>query len=63
MPVSIQISALAISAIYYLWRDGYVAERREKDCRLRQRVAYMLWAAALHDLRPVEGSPTASNTA
>lgn len=60
MPVSIQISALAISAMYYLWRDGYVAERREKDCCLRQRVAYMLWAAAHHDVLPVEEAPTTS---
>ena len=59
MPVSIQISALAISAIYYLWRDGYVAELRAKDCCLRQRVAYLL-SAALHDVRPVEEPPTTS---
>jgi hypothetical protein len=58
MHVSLQITALAVSAIYYLWRDGYVVGR-QRDCRLRQRVAYMLWAAALHDVRPLEEPPTA----
>jgi hypothetical protein len=55
MHLSLQASALAVSAIYYLWRDVYTA-RRLKDGRLRQRVAYMLWAAALHDPGPAEPS-------
>jgi hypothetical protein len=47
MPLTLQVTALAISAIYYLWRDGYVVQlHREK--RLRERVTYMLWSAALH---------------
>ncbi len=53
MPLlDLQISALAISAIYYLWRDGYSAQLRREQLRrariLRERVAYMLWSAALH---------------
>ena len=55
MHVSLQAFALAVSAIYYLWRDVYIAHRR-KHCRLRQRVAYMLWAAALHDPRSADPS-------
>ncbi len=48
MAFGVQISALAISAIYYLWRDGYVAALHRQR-RLRERVAYMLWMAACHD--------------
>jgi hypothetical protein len=39
------LSALAIAAIYYAWRDGYVAKHRKRQV-LHQRVAYMLWVAA-----------------
>ena len=46
MPVGLQISALAISLIYYTWRDFYVAGLR-RDRLIRHRVAYMLWVAAL----------------
>ena len=50
MPLGLQVSALAISAIYYLWRDGYVNGLRQKQKRrdrlLRERVTYMLWIAA-----------------
>jgi hypothetical protein len=59
MQVSLQASALAVSAIYYLWRDVYAA-RRLRDFRLRQRVAYLLWAAALHDLPPAKPSEPAA---
>ncbi|HEY1375907.1 MAG TPA: hypothetical protein VGF55_03900 [Gemmataceae bacterium] len=52
MPLDLQISALAVSAIYYLWRDGYLAHLRREHVRrqrmLRERVAYMLWSAAQH---------------
>jgi hypothetical protein len=57
MHVSLQLSALAVSAIYYQWRDGYLAHP-QRDYRLRQRVAYLLWSAALHDVRRVEEPPT-----
>jgi hypothetical protein len=58
MHVSVQITALAVSAIYYLWRDVYIADRQKRACCLRQRVAYMLWAAALHDVQPEEPTTT-----
>jgi hypothetical protein len=49
MPLGLQVSALAVSAIYYLWRDGYVAalcqERKRRDRLLRERMTYMLWVA------------------
>ncbi len=39
------LSVLAIAAVYYAWRDGFVRRvRREKV--LRERIAYMLWVAA-----------------
>ena len=49
MPLGLQVSALAVGAIYYLWRDGYAAghyrERLRRERTLRDRVAYMLWIA------------------
>ena len=52
MPLDLQVSALAVAAIYYLWRDAYVAllrrERARRERALRERVAYMLWTAARH---------------
>jgi hypothetical protein len=46
MPViALNLSALAVAALFYLYRDGYVAGlRREK--MLRERVAYLLWNVA-----------------
>jgi hypothetical protein len=38
------IACLAIAALYYTWRDGYV--NRRKRAYARERVAYMLWVAA-----------------
>jgi hypothetical protein len=39
--------ALSVAAIYYAWRDGYHRYRQAQDRKvLRERVAYMLWAAA-----------------
>jgi hypothetical protein len=48
MPLGVQVCALAVAMIYYLWRDGYVAQLR-RERRLRERVAFLLWTAALHD--------------
>jgi len=39
------LATFTIAALYYYWRDVYQAKRR-KERQLRQRVAYMLWAAA-----------------
>jgi hypothetical protein len=47
VPLCLQLSALAVSVIYYAWRDGYVAQLRRQRV-LRERVAYMLWTAARH---------------
>ncbi len=38
------LACLAIAALYYTWRDVY--HHRRKREQLRDRVAYMLWAAA-----------------
>lgn len=43
--ISLNMTALTIAALYYYWRDVYVA-RRARERLLRQRVAAMLWAAA-----------------
>ena len=39
------VAALAIAALYYTWRDK-LAKRSHTGRVLRERVAYMLWAAA-----------------
>lgn len=39
------VAALAIAALYYTWRDKF-AKRVYTSRVLRERVAYMLWAAA-----------------
>jgi hypothetical protein len=39
------VAALAIAALFYLWRDcRHLQSRRER--RLRERVTYMLWIMA-----------------
>lgn len=38
------LACLAIAALYYTYRDVY--QHRRKRAVLRERVAYMLWAAA-----------------
>jgi hypothetical protein len=38
------LACLAIAALYYTWRDVYHLRRQRE--MLRERVAYMLWAAA-----------------
>jgi hypothetical protein len=43
--ITCNLAALTIAAIYYAWRDGYVARLRKQRI-LRERVAYMLWCAA-----------------
>jgi hypothetical protein len=48
MPLGVHVCALAVASIYYLWRDGYVAELR-RERRLCERVAFLLWTAALQD--------------
>ena len=52
MPLDLQVAALAVAALYYLWRDGYAArlrrERARRERALRERVTYMLWIAARH---------------
>jgi hypothetical protein len=40
------LAALAIAALFYLWRDVYHRPRKLNDVQLRERVAYMLWVAA-----------------
>jgi hypothetical protein len=42
--IACNIACLAIAALYYSWRDGYVHRRRR--AYTRERVAYMLWVAA-----------------
>ncbi len=38
-------SVLAVAALYYTWRDGYVG-KQPKRAALNERVAYLLWVAA-----------------
>jgi hypothetical protein len=38
------LACLAIAALYYTYRDVY--QHRRQRAQLRERVAYMLWAAA-----------------
>lgn len=46
-PIAVNFSALAIAAIYYLWRDGYHLRLIRKRV-LHERVAYLLWSTAQH---------------
>ena len=46
MPVvAVNLTALAVAAIFYVYRDGYVAHVRRAKL-FRERIAYMLWSAA-----------------
>jgi hypothetical protein len=45
MPLSLNLSALAVATLYYAWRDAYAARKRCKQI-LCERVAFMLWTAA-----------------
>ncbi|HEX4590679.1 MAG TPA: hypothetical protein VH120_12155 [Gemmataceae bacterium] len=45
MPVAVNLSILAVAAIFYSYRDHYVAGL-QKARMLRDRVTYMLWSAA-----------------
>jgi hypothetical protein len=43
------LACLAIAALYYSWRDGYcrfLQDRQDRQTRLRDRVALMLWVMA-----------------
>ena len=45
--VTCNLAVLSIAALYYAWRDGYLAHhRRLAKAQLHDRVAYMLWVAA-----------------
>ena len=44
-PISLNVAALAVAVIFYTWR-AYAVILRKKRTRLRERVAYMLWAMA-----------------
>lgn len=43
--ICVNIAALAIASLYYLWRDRF-AKHIQRQRVLRERVAYMLWCAA-----------------
>ena len=43
--ISLNVAALAVAIIFYTWR-GYARILHQRDQRLRERVAYMLWAVA-----------------
>jgi hypothetical protein len=43
--VTCNLAVLVIAGLYYSWRDRF-AKANEQRQVLRQRVAYMLWAAA-----------------
>ena len=44
-PLCNSFTALAVSAIYIVWR-AYDQSRRLHACQLHHRVAYMLWVVA-----------------
>jgi hypothetical protein len=46
-PIALNLSALGIAAIYYLWRDGYHVRMLRKKI-LHERIAYLLWTTANH---------------
>jgi hypothetical protein len=43
--VAMNVTALAVAGIFYLYRDGYVAHLRRTRV-VHERIAYMLWTAA-----------------
>lgn len=43
--ITCNVAVLAIAALYYAWKDRVVKAAR-RNCALRQRVAYLLWAVA-----------------
>jgi hypothetical protein len=43
--ISLNVAALAVAIIFYTWRS-YARILHQRDQRLRERVAYMLWAMA-----------------
>ncbi len=43
--ITCNIAVLCIAGLYYAWKDR-LAKANERRSILRQRVAYMLWAAA-----------------
>ncbi len=44
-PILANVAALAVAALFYLWRSHYEA-RRQRQRLQRQRVAYLLWVIA-----------------
>ena len=43
-PIVANVAALAVASLYYFWRWHHQSQQRQQ--RLCQRVAYMLWVAA-----------------
>jgi hypothetical protein len=43
--ISLNVAALAVAVIFYTWR-GYAAIEQKRRLRLRERIAFMLWAMA-----------------
>jgi hypothetical protein len=43
--VTMNLTALAVAALFYAWRDGFT-RRLHHHKVLRERVTYMLWVAA-----------------
>jgi hypothetical protein len=44
-PIVANVAALAVAALFYLWRSHYET-RRQRQRLKRQRVAYLLWVIA-----------------
>jgi hypothetical protein len=44
-PILANVAAVAVTALYYLWRSHYQT-RRQRERLLRERVTYMLWVMA-----------------
>jgi hypothetical protein len=44
-PIMTNMAALAVAALFYLWRAHYQAQQRRRRI-LCQRVAYLLWVVA-----------------
>jgi hypothetical protein len=44
-PIVANVAALAVAALFYLWRSHYEARRQRLRIK-RQRVAYLLWVIA-----------------
>lgn len=47
-PLTSQVAALSVTVIYYVYRAYLHLRTRQQERLLRERVAYMLWAAAGH---------------